>query len=155
MTPSLWALACVVTFMLGWYSRHLSIVKDQSDTEDSFNAEWDRLEASTKLVVEATDAKAKIMQQAADVLLNAARTEKSAAEALESSAARVKALEQEVGQSRQVLESIDSQQGAILSALINMGTMQGIDMGRRDQRQVGEPEPPPFRDDDGPLAVIR
>ena len=99
----------------------------------------DRIADAQKLV--------NVMENAANVLLNAARTERSAADALVAATEQSKRLEEAVVLLRNVCESIDAQQGAILTSLINSGLMQRADLDRSRLRQVGEfdeENPPPL-----------
>lgn len=74
---------------------------------------------------------------AAETLLKAAQTEKSAAEALVQVS---KALESSTLQAERLsntVASIDGQMGAVLTALVNVGAMTHVDVRKRD-RQRGE-----------------
>lgn len=102
---------------------------------------------------------ANTMENAANVLLKAAHTERAAADALTAATAQMARLEERFGLLQSVSESIDSQQGGILTALINSGMMQQTDLRRSNMRQHGEHDPdnpPPLveRDRGKPLDEI-
>ena len=126
------------------------------ELQDSLNATVER--AAADRIADAQKI-ANTMENAANVLLEAARTETNAANALKAATEQGRRLEEAVGLLRQVCESIDGQQGGILTALINSGLMQQHDIAATRMRQRGEPDadnPPPLMEAGGrdPLAGI-
>ena len=150
-------------FVLGWFLA-LRLIRSNTDIrEAAYNAAIKGMRedaAATLATLTAyADARVAVMEQAANVLLKAAHTERAAADALTNASTQIAALSERVGFMQQVVEALDANQGAILTSLVNMGAMQATGTRRRDERQYGEPDPqvPPLtmeRDSGKPLDSI-
>ena len=133
---------------------------EPSDEQQMLNA---KVEEAAARRIEDAQRMVNVMENAANVLLRAAQTEKAAADALIEVRDEQKRTAAEIALLRQTLDGLDAGVGSLVNAFTNSGLMKTVQFGPGggSLRQHGEPSeqsPPPLfeRDRNKPLDdVIR
>ena len=123
----------------------------------AFSLGWNLCSRTQSNRVDDAQKIARVSRSASETLLKAAHTERAAADALVIAARDIAANTTELKRAQQVLDTLDSNVGAVLSALVNMGAMTHVTPGMG--RQVGEPDrermPPPLEGKSALDSIVR